>query len=402
MRLLLFTGEYPPMRTGVATYNRVLAEGLARRGHGVTVLTFRAPGARARETLAREIRIPVGTRQWLEPVRVLLGLAAYRLLAPRYDAALLSSDLAQRIVGDPRLAGATPFVCTVHGSEVTKRDPARSWGARAAWRLRLGTLRRAASVVAVSRYTRELLASGGLEADKIHVVYNGIPEVWFDAPPNPGAVADLRRRLGVRPGEVALLTLARVVRRKGHDRVLRALPLVLERFPAVRYVVAGTGEDLDRVRALAEELRLGDRVIFAGEVPEGDKRTYYDACDVFVMPSLHDGRRVEGLGISFIEAAARRKPSVGGRHGGVPEVIDDLRTGYLVDPDDIPALAERLTALAGHAELRRRLGDAAHARARERFRDTTMVNDIEGLLKRAGSGRAPRTVPRGGAIPRPA
>jgi phosphatidylinositol alpha-1,6-mannosyltransferase len=327
-------------------------------------------------------------QKWLEPARIIMGLAAYRFLVPRFDAALLSSDLAQRIAGDLRLSGPTQFVCVVHGSEVTKRHPAHSLLAQADWRLRLHTLRRAVRVVAISRYTRALLISAGLQQSKIDIIYNGIPYSWFDAEPDGDAVEHLKRELGIRQNEVVLLTLARISIRKGHDRVLRALRGVLKRHRAVRYVIAGTGENIKQIRRLCDDLGLVDRVIFAGEVAESEKRTYYDLCDIFVMPSLHDGRRVEGLGISFIEAAARRKPSVGGLHGGVPEIIDETKTGYLVDPDDIDALAERLSMLAGDAALRRQLGEAAHVRASERFRDTTMIAALERLLKAAAANRA--------------
>lgn len=387
LRLLLFAGEYPPRCTGAATYAGALADGLARRGHEVTVLTFGPRGGQPRASRAREVRLPAAGPRWLEPARMLLGAAACRLLAPRADVVLLASDLAQTIAGDCRAAASTPFVCTVYGSEVTKRHGSRALAARTAWRLRLGTLRRASRVVAISRYTRNLLVAGGLAPDRVTVLHPGVPDAWFDTPADRDAARRVRRDLGVGDDDVMLLTLARVVARKGHDRVLRALPRALEQQPALRYVVAGAGEDLPAVRRLAAELALGNRVIFAGEVPETLKLAYYDACDVFVMPSRHDGRRVEGFGISFVEAAARRRPSVGGDHGGVPEVIAHGETGYLVDPGDTEALAAVLATVAGNAALRRRIGEVAYVRASERFRESRMVQEVERVVREASGHR---------------
>jgi glycosyltransferase involved in cell wall biosynthesis len=385
MKFLIFSNEFPPMRTGVSSYNEIIANGLVQRGHEVTVLTFRPQRALPQQTLAQEVRIPLGNQKWLEVARIAMGISAYRRLAPRFDANLLSSDLAQKIAGDFRLGSVARSVCAVHGSEVTKRFPARSWANRVGWRLRLGTLRHAGRLVSNSQYTRNLMISAGLDQCEIDVVYAGVPDASFDAEPDPKAIRELKQRLTIGEAELVLLTLARVVERKGHDRVLAAFERVLREYRAVRYVIAGTGDDLERIRTLAEKMHLGDRVIFTGEIGEEEKQTYYDMCDIFVMPSLHDGRRVEGLGLSFIEAGARRKPSIGGDHGGVPEVIDHEKTGYLVDPDDIETLAKRITTLAADAGLRRQFGEGAYRQTNGRFRETIMVGGIERLLIEVGS-----------------
>jgi phosphatidylinositol alpha-1,6-mannosyltransferase len=157
--------------------------------------------------------------------------------------------------------------------------------------------------------------------------------------------------------------------RKGHDLVLGALSL-LEDIPSLHYVIVGSGEDRGRLEAIIEEKGLRGRVTFAGRVDDNDLPDYYRLCDIYVMPNrevLDSTDSVEGFGISFIEANACGKPSIGGRSGGAAAAVEDGVTGYLVDPEDPRELAEKIRHLIEHPETASEMGEAGRQRVVEHF-----------------------------------
>ena len=259
------------------------------------------------------------------------GVFARLLAARRPDFVVVGHvDLAPLAWLAKRAMGV-PYVVWAYGIEV--------WGLRA--RLRAAGLRSADRIVAISRYTaREVAALDTGRPDRTVIVP---PAVGNRFRPGPGET--LRRHLGL-AGSRVLLTVGRLSaaeRYKGVDTVLRALPQVLAHAPDVRYVVAGGGGDLPRLRALAARLGVAQATVFAGAPPDGDMPDYYNACDLFVMPS-----RREGFGIVFAEALACGKPVVAAAAGGAPDAVLDGGLGRLVEPGDADATARAvLDFLAG-------------------------------------------------------
>ena len=140
------------------------------------------------------------------------------------------------------------------------------------------------------------------------------------------------------------------------------MPDVLAAFPGVRYVVVGDGDDRRRLESLAHRLGVDERVTFFGAVDRAALRAFYEACEIFVMPS-----RTEGFGIVFLEAMALGKPVVGGNHGGTPEIWADSTAGFLVDYGDVHGFAGRLKLLLGDSEMRARMGAAGRALVANNF-----------------------------------
>ena len=152
--------------------------------------------------------------------------------------------------------------------------------------------------------------------------------------------------------------------RKGMDRVIEALPMVLEKCSDVVYLIVGgvlTSEDeafrqtlMQRVR----ELGLGDRVLCVGQVPPDELPLYYTTCDVFVLPNREtaDSHGVEGFGIVFLEANACGKPVIGGRSGGVADAVVHGETGLLVNGEDVDEIADAIITLLSDTALAQRLG----------------------------------------------
>jgi phosphatidylinositol alpha-1,6-mannosyltransferase len=258
-----------------------------------------------------------------------------------------------------------------HGLEVTRQ---RSRGKR---RAMMGVFHGADLCLGVSRYTADLLVGAGVSSDRVRVLNNGVdPGMFYPLThaPDLARVRALRHRLGCDKG-VMVLTLARVIERKGQDSVIRALARLAERrpqdTPPLRYVIAGRGptEEVRRLKDLADRLGVKELVVFWGYVDPEQMLVFYNACDIYVMNSRIVGpdQDVEGFGITFLEAGACGKPVIGGRSGGVVDAIDDGRSGFLVDPEDPDALANRLEILVSNPELRARMGAEGLRRARNEF-----------------------------------
>ncbi len=241
-----------------------------------------------------------------------------------------------------------PYIVHTYGEEINRFSRSR---VTRAWMHTV--LREAAGVTSISRYTARRLASLGLYEGPVELLYPGVEAQRFAA----GRREVVRRLYGLGDAPV-LLTVARLLERKGHDRVLAALPQVLERFPDARYLVVGAGREEARLRALASELRVAERVLFVGSQPHESLPDYFAASDLFVHPNreLKNGD-VEGFGIVFLEAGAAGLPVIGGDSGGTPDAIRDGVTGYLVDPNDVEVLADRVMRVLGDPDLRRRMGE---------------------------------------------
>lgn len=179
--------------------------------------------------------------------------------------------------------------------------------------------------------------------------------------------ARLRSELNLN-GAPILLTVCRLIPRKGVDLVLHSVAKLVSEYPSLIYAIAGSGPDGPRLRQLARELNIEDHVQFLGQIDEEAKGPLYGLADIFVLPNrLMNGEDWEGFGIVFLEAATAGTPSIGGDNGGVPDAIRHGETGLLVDPESDEGLTAALRRMLRDGELRRRMGQAALHRAREEF-----------------------------------
>ena len=241
-----------------------------------------------------------------------------------------------------------PYVVYAHGEELLIGLSSR----KLRWMLpRLYNA--AAAIIANSRQTKAMLEEIGVASEKICIIHPGVEVAAFQFSGDAAQAIRKRHNLGVSP---VLLTLGRLQRRKGQDMVIRALPLIREKFPTVKYLVVGTGEEYGALQNLAKESGVGDDVIFVGEVSDDERAAYYAACDLFIMPNRKIGPDVEGFGIVFLEAGAAGKPVVGGRSGGTGEAIQEGVTGIRVDGENVEAIAAAVIDILADSEKARTMG----------------------------------------------
>jgi phosphatidyl-myo-inositol dimannoside synthase len=237
-----------------------------------------------------------------------------------------------------------PFVQYVHAKEIGVRPGLARFA-----------LTRADRVIAVSRYTRGLAVAAGARSARVALINPGV-----DAPES--AVGAERPHNG-RP---TVLTIARLEDRyKGHDVILRALPLVRAEVPDVRWRVVGEGPLRATLEDRARALGLEHVVQFLGAVSDDARDEELGGADAFCMVSRlpAGGFAGEGFGIVYLEANAHGLPVVAGAVGGATDAVVHGETGLLVDPQDHVAVADALVALLSDRDLAARLGRRGRERA---------------------------------------
>jgi glycosyltransferase involved in cell wall biosynthesis len=185
-----------------------------------------------------------------------------------------------------------------------------------------------------------------------------------------------------------LLFVGRLVERKGAEFALRALAELRRRGVDVRLTIAGDGPERGALESMARELQLGASVEFLGALPTPDVHRLYARAAIFVMPAVTDWKgEQEGFGLVVVEAMRAGMPVVASRSGGIPDIVRDSETGFLVPERDTTALADRLQLLLGDAALARRLGAAAAADARGRFGAERIADTFDRVYARAVEAR---------------
>lgn len=267
-----------------------------------------------------------------------------------------------------------PYITITYGADIFALNPITKSGLKASDK-----------IVAISGYTRKNLIARvrGLHERKIHILPCTFDHERF----TPGEKPErLMRKMGFSKGDKVLLTVARLAKSekyKGYDKVIAALKKVVNTMPEVKYIIAGKGDDLARIKGLAERNGLSDKVIFPGFVSKEELPDYYRLCDLFIMPS-----KGEGFGIVFLEALSSGKPVIAGNMDGSVDALLGGEVGLLVNPDNIGEIAEAiLEILSGKKCVN--LNDSSHLREKviERFSFQKFKNRLsEIIMENQGEG----------------
>ena len=377
---IIVTLDFPPKEGGISEWSFQVARSFGRRGERAVVFCRRKVLGGRTTYLREPFKVePMFGRNWAGLKHLYLSYYTLKIRARYHPAEIYATNWELGLV--PSLLSAAldlRVVLVAHGWEIVRK------GSR--WRRRLEriALRRADRVVAVSRYTKRKVLEAGGRADRTEVIANGVDLSVFHPGPRPD---DLVRRFGLR-GKKVILTLARIVERKGHDKVIEALPEVLRTVPEAVYLIVGQGGYRERLEEIAERCGVRDRVLFAGYVPDARRADFYNVSDVAAMPcrELADRGDVEGFGIVFLEAGACGKPVVGGRSGGVEDAIVEDETGFLVDPLDVHQIATRLIRLLTDDSLASAMGKRGRLRAEEMSWDRAAERMLHGASGGEGEG----------------
>jgi glycosyltransferase involved in cell wall biosynthesis len=262
-----------------------------------------------------------------------------------------------------------PLVTSFHGFDATLStagllaNPA--WVRYALGRRRLA--RRAQLFLCASAFLRDKVLALGFPPERTRVHYLGV---------------DLATIMPRRPDEeeCVILHVARLEPVKGSATLIRAFALIAGSHPASRLVIIGDGRLRGALEQEARRAGVRERIDFLGARPHAEVLGWMRRAAVLVIPSIRTGSgREEGLGMVMLEAAAHGVPVIGSRVGGIPEGIDDERTGYLVPEHDPAVLAQRLQSLLADLALRRSFGTAARAKMEAQFGLAQQISKLETL-----------------------
>lgn len=329
--------------------------------------TLAASVWRSLERLAPEARlIAHGGSNRMLPIWLVSALARTALAILRRDVdSVLTGDALMYSLSRPIIAVAgVPHASMIIGLDITYQN--RLYRA-----LVHRALRRAPRLIAISRATAEEARRIGVPSDRITVVHVAVAVPAVTAPDRRQASAAIRGRLSIAEGSVVMLTLGRLVRRKG---VAWFLDEVLPRLPTnVTYIVAGGGPLEHELRHAAATFEAGDRVRILGEVDDQEREELLRGSDIFVQPNIRVPGDIEGFGLVVLEASMRGTTTVASGVDGILDAVVDQTTGFLLPPGDVDRWVERLSGLSSAPEQLPAMGAEFQAAAHQLFSEQTMA-----------------------------
>ena len=271
-----------------------------------------------------------------------------------------------------RRAGAQHIVALTHGHEVwwSKVWPF-SWA--------ISEIARSVDVVTyLGDFTHQAIARRFKDKNKLTKIAPGIDTEHF----RPLDGRELREKYGI-ADRATIVSVGRLVHRKGQDRLVEAMPLVLKEIPEAHLVFIGEGPHRKRLDELVKKFKLENHVTFIGRIQYSDLPRHFSLGDIFAMPSRSRlfGLEVEGLGIVYLEASACGLPVVGGNSGGAPDAVKEGITGFVVDGNKLPEIADRIITLLKDDELRNQMGNAGRSWAMEEWQWTRWSQAFNQVLK---------------------
>lgn len=394
MRVLMVSWEYPPhVVGGLGIHVMELAPALARQGAEVHIVTPRWSGGAAEDHDGNlhVYRVPPPTGPFedyfdsAQQTNVRLGDAGEQLFQDLggFDLIHVHDWLGAFAAERLKYAHKVPMLATIHATEMGRNhghlrgDLQHSihgtewWLVYEAWR-----------VICCSQFmANEVRQYFQAPADKIDVIPNGVDVARFDRWRGQD-LAEFRSRYAL-PNEKIVFYVGRIVYEKGVHLLVEAAPKVLAEFPEAKFVIVGTGPMLGELRHRTEALRLRDKVLFTGFVPDEDRDRLFAVADCVVFPSLY-----EPFGIVALEAMASRTPVVVSQVGGLTEVVTHAQTGITVYPDNADSLAWGILHTLKEPEWARQRAEAAYRMVVEQYNWDSLAGRTIEVYERVARERA--------------
>jgi len=402
MNILLITLEYPPFKGGVANYYGNLVKYWPEAGN-IRVLADKKRDRSEKDNDNRVIRRRLVSRlfvpKWLGAVWHLHWTVKQHKIDHILVGQILPLGTAAYIVS---LVTGKPYTVFIHGMDITYAQRKRR-KRRMARRI----LKRADKIICGNSYTAGLVeslinskseilnakqttiykhqitnsVSAGKRDDrsnsKIFTVNPGIEPIDLD---KYRARADKLRQEYNLEDKTVLFSVGRLVRRKGFDRIMQALPKAQKYADNLAYVYAGDGPEKYDLRRAAKGVR---NITYLGKISEDEKWAWLLASDIFIMPAREAGGDFEGFGIVYLEANLAGKPVIAGNTGGVSDAVQATYSGLLVNPEDTEELANNIITLAKNKQLREQMGQAGRQRALNEFQWQKQIAHIFDIINKS-------------------
>lgn len=395
---LLISEIFPPKTGGSGRWFWELYRRLPRDGYVIAAGEDHRQDAFDETHDLRVARLPLTLRAW--GLRSLTGLRGY-LRAVRHLHRLARRENVKEVYCGRcvpegvmalalKLCTGLPYACYVHGEEGAPTGREYNWLVRRVFR-------NADFLIANTHNTMLVMQEDwGVPANRLRLLHPGVDTRRFTPVERDPAVRD-SLGWGDRP---VVLTVSRLQLRKGHDQMIRALPMIRQAIPDVLYAIAGEGEERPRLQALVERENLNDHVQFLGEVDEDRLVECYQQCDLFVLPNRQIGKDIEGFGLVLLEAQACGKPVIAGASGGTAETMQVPQSGLVVPCETPDGLARTVSELLSDPQRMARMGWEARDWVVANFDWETLARQAESIFDRGVClGSTPRPGASGDELP---
>lgn len=354
---LLITLEFPPDIGGISTYLSELFRGFPVGN--IRILTM--PGTEAaypHTVIRKELYFKNFWPKWLKALLITLKICKSENIRRIYISHVL--PMGYIAYATKKILGI-PYVVFFHGLDVRL---AKTSGWKKHWFRKI--VREAEAIIANSTYTKDEIL------DNLKPFKRDIGVVQ----PSPKTVKIVKET----HDQPIILSVARLVPRKGIDLAITAFPKILSEVPDAKYFIIGDGPERARLQAQITSLKLQDSIALLGSVPDATLAEFYGRASVFLFPVREIGADVEGFGIAPLEASAHGIPVVAGKSGGVAEAVAHGETGILIPPGNTEAIYETVVFLLKNKDLARKMGEAGRRRA-ENFKPELQMKKLLSHLK---------------------
>jgi len=265
-----------------------------------------------------------------------------------------------------------PFVTILHGYDILAAQK-NVW--KNFWLKTI--LHKSKHIIVNSDFTKQQVIKQGINENKITIVY--------PCPNIPNKINQTKKELIIKEleleGKPILLSVGRLVKRKGIDKVIESLGSVIKNFPDLIYLIIGQGEYKRELEKLAKSKQFRSNIIFLENISNQHLPIYYNLADIFIMPSrIENQNDVEGFGIVYLEAGLFAKPVIAGKSGGVEDAVIDGKTGILVEPNNSSAISNAILKLLNDGKLANKLGVQGQKRVLSKFQWSKQISKLKNIL----------------------
>jgi len=336
MKIVLYTMEYPPQKGGVANYYAGLIKAMGK----------------SREVAVKVL--PATSRWWNVMINIILhkaNIVWVGQILPIGTVAWICHKIFK-----------TKYIVSLHGMDINLAQQNKS-------NLTARILKGAGLITVNSEYTKKQINNYLDLESKIEIVY---PCPNIDYVHDEELVARVKQAYGLAEKRI-LLSVGRLVERKGMQNVIQLMPELILKYPNLIYIIIGAGDNLPELQRLIQTKKLEEHVKVLTGVGNQELTAFYYLADIFIMPTIDDGIDVEGFGIVYLEAGVYAKPVIATPVGGASEAVIDNETGLLVEKNNLSVAIEKL--LEDHG-LATKFGANAQQLIKSKYSYTIQVKKI--------------------------
>ena len=322
---LVVTRNFPPEFGGIQSLIGGLSKNLLNHGP-VKVFTYDYPNS---ESYDKRSSINIERVKGIKLFRKFRKTKLVRdfiSVSPNIRAIITDHWKSLELIDRKQLRTTKSF-CLLHSKEIN-HEIGSSLNKRI-----ISSTNKADFIIANSNFTKKLAITIGINPEKVHIIFPGI-----EVPKTIENISKIKAEKIFGESFPKVITVARLEKRKGHDKILMTIKNLENRFPKIKYLSIGSGKEENNLFKLAKELNLEEKVTFLKDLDLDLKLALISESDLFLMPSRIEKKSVEGFGISFIEAASYGIGSIGGKDGGTSDAIKHEKTGLICDGNDLNSI----------------------------------------------------------------